>query len=478
MLSDDMMFEPAHRLQGLIRRREMSPVELTELALSRIELLNPELNAFTTVIPERALAEARGREEAVAKGGSLGPLHGIPLSIKDAEDVDGVRITYGSLTSKDGISSGDALCTERLRAAGAVIVGKTNMPEYGHSGTTENRLGEPCRNPWDTARTSGGSSGGAAASVVAGVTPVAQGSDGGGSIRIPAGFCGAYGLKATQGRVPRRMADHNSWHPWNSSSVGPITRTVRDAAVMLGVLAGPGPDNEALTIQKPPPDFVAALDRGVDGLRIAWSPDLGDAPVDSEVAEAAHRAAMTFEELGAQVETPDFRPDDYEAVFDTFFTYFCVRGFVTHGDLLEDQAGLLTDYYREHLELGQRTTAKQYFDALTNANRYRAYVDDFFTRYDLLLTPTLAVPAFEIGKEPDTIGGRGVVHRMLGYTPFTYLFNMTGNPAATAPCGFSGDGLPIGLHIVGAREDEETVLAASAAFEQARPWAGKRPRVS
>lgn len=472
----ELAWTPAHRLRRMVAEKAVSPVELTELALGRIERLNPKLNAFLTVIPEQALETAREAERAVMRGDELGPLHGVPISIKDLEGVAGVRQTNGCLVDSDNVSERDSLATERIKAAGAVIVGKTNTSEFGHIGTNENRLGDACRNPWNTECTSGASSGGAGASVAAGITPIAQGSDGGGSIRIPSGFCGIYGLKASQGRVPRRVTGSANWHPINFSCVGPMTRDVRDAAILLEVLAGPTPDAESGTIATDPPNFEDALGRGVKGLRVGWSADIGGVPVDPEVVKIVHAAAEEFESLGADVEDAEFRIDDPQEVFDTFQAIYRSRAYATNGHLLREHRDELTDYFIEGLERGRALTSEQLFNAQSRLNRYRAYVADFFTRFDLLLTPTLAVPAFPIDAHPETVGGSPVAHRLWGFTPFTYPFNMSGNPAASAPAGFSDSGMPVGLHIVGGVGDEETVLAASAAFEEARPWASRRPQ--
>jgi Asp-tRNA(Asn)/Glu-tRNA(Gln) amidotransferase A subunit family amidase len=472
----DLAWTPAHKLRAMVASKAVSPVELTRLALRRIEQHNGRVNAFLTVIGDQAIDAARRAEQAVIRGESLGPLHGIPVSIKDLEGVAGVRQTNGCLVYRDNVSPADALPTERLRRAGAIIVGKTNTSEFGHIGTNENRLGDACRNPWNTECTSGASSGGAGASVAAGMTAIAQGSDGGGSIRIPSGLCGIYGIKPSQGRVPRRASGIDSWHPVNFSNVGPMTRDVRDAAIMLQVLAGPAADAEPGTIEVEPPDFVAALGRGVKGLRMAWSSDIGGVPVDPEVVEIASRAAQAFSELGATVDEADFKIDDSQAVFDNFQVIYRTRAYAVNGHLLREHRDKLTDYFIEGLERGRAVTAEQLYDAYSHLNRYRAYVREFFERWDVLLTPTLAVPAFPINRHPERIGGKPVPHRLWGFTPFTYPFNMAMTPAATVPAGFSRGGLPIGLHIIGRFSDEETVLAASAAFGEARPWAQHRPR--
>ena len=479
MTSDGgLEFESAFRLRERIGAKELSPVEVMEHALSRIEALEPKLCAFFAVAPDLAMDAAREAEEAVMRGDRLGPLHGIPVSIKDLEAVKGMRFTRGSLVYENDVAKDDAMCVERLKAAGAIIVGKTSTPEFGHGGIKGGLLGEGCRNPWDVTRTSGGSSAGAGASVAAGTTPIAQGSDGGGSVRVPSAFCGIFGIKPSQGRVPRRSVGTASWAPFNMSTVGPMSRSVRDGAIMLRALAGPASDAEAGTIQTPPPDFEAAAGRGVDGLRIAWSPDMGGVPVEPDVLAAAERAVQAFGELGAHVEEAEFRPDDYEAVFRNWLIAFDVRTYAFNGHLLDSHADLLGDEFRAGLELARRTTALEYYEAVAEVNRYRAHVDGFLEQYDLLMTPALAVTAFDVDDGPPArIGGRPVPN-VRACWPFFRIFNLTGHPAATVPCGLSEGGLPFGLQIVGRTEDEETVIAASAAFEEARPWAGRRPPVS
>ncbi len=476
-MANGLEFETAFRLRERIATKEVSPVEVVELALSRIEALDPKLNAFFSVAPDLAMATARKAEKAVMRGDRLGPLHGVPVSIKDLEAVNGMRFTRGSLVYTDDVADSDAMCAERLRAAGAIIVGKTSTPEFGHGGIKGGLLGEGCRNPWDPARTSGGSSAGAGASVAAGMTPIAAGSDGGGSVRVPSAFCGIFGIKPSQGRVPRRREGAAGWAPFNLSTVGPMSRSVRDAAIMLRALAGPAPDAEAGTIQAPPPDFEAAVGRGVEGLRIAWNRDMGGAPVEPDVAVAAENAALAFSDLGAHVEEAEFIPDDYEEVFRNWLIAFDVRAYAFHGDLLGAHVGELGDEFRAGLELGRGATARDYYEAVAHANRYRAYVDGFLEEYDLLLTPALAVTAFDVNNVPQEIAGRPVPN-IRACWPFFRIFNLTGHPAATVPCGFSREGLPFGLQIVGRTADEETVIAAAAAFEEARPWADRRPTVS
>lgn len=472
----ELAYLPLYRLRELIAARELSPVELVEATLERIDHYNSRLGAFITVTHDLALEQAREAEAAVVAGDPLGPLHGIPVPIKDLEGVKGVRFTHGSVPA-DEVATSDALCVERIRDAGGIIIGKTNTPEFGFSGTTENLVYGPCRNPWNPERTSGGSSGGAGAAVAAGLTAVAQGSDGGGSIRIPSALNGIYGLKATQGRIPRRHADMSSWNPINNSSVGPMTRTVRDAAIFASALAGPAPDAEYGTIQEEPPDFEAALGRGVQGLAIGLNLDLGGAAVDPQVTGRVSAAARVFEDLGASVEEVDFGPDPNDEMFQVFFDYFAAKGYACLGQLVDDPRSRerLTDYFRETLEHGRGLSAANCYRSLNKIGFYRAETARLFERYDLLLTPVTSVWAFPIGRPPEVVAGRRLTNPSWRFFPFTFPFNLSGDPAASVPCGFSNDGLPIGLQIVGRWGDEETVLAASAAFEEARPWADRHP---
>src|SRR5207253_1538509 len=403
MANDELCWMPAADLAAGIARRKISPVEVVDAVLARIEALE-RLNAYVTVDAEGARHAARAAERAVMrKGARLGPLHGVPFSVKDLVVTKGVRTTFGTPIYKDNVPTEDAPMVARLKAAGAVMIGKTNTPTFGWIGATHNLLIGATRNPWNLERTPGGSSGGAAAAVAAGLAPLAVGTDGGGSIRIPASFSGIYGLKPTFGRIPI----HPPSAAWSLSHVGPMARTVRDAALMLQVSAGPD-ERDASSLPAPGVDYVKALRGGVKGLRVAYSDTLGYAEVvDPEVREACGKAARAFRELGCRV---------------------------------------------EELDPGRRV----------------------FEGYDLLLTPTLARPAFAVGLDNATeIAGRPVPE--WAWSPFTYPFNLTGQPAASVPCGFTKGGLPIGLQVVGRRFDDATVLRASAAFEAARPWAQNRP---
>jgi len=471
----ELRFTPATDLRKLIDAKKISIVELTELFYQRIEGLNPRLNAYLALCPDEALAAASAAQEAVQRprrGQPLGPLHGIPISIKDLEMTKGIPTTLGSAVFRGRSLKVDSVVVERVRRAGAIILGKTNTPEFGFSGTTENRLGDACRNPWDTERTPGGSSGGAAAALAAGLCTLATGSDGGGSIRIPASFSGVFGIKPSQGRVPR-YGGYGRPSANHFSQSGPMSRTVRDTALLLQVLSGPDPRDPSC-LREAPPDFMGSLDRGVRGWRIAWSLDLGYAGVDPEVARVTAAAAQVFKELGAEVEEPALT---IENPFPAFWDIFAAAGYTSYGHLLDDHRNDLTDYGRRTLEHGAKVSGADYSRALLRVQQLQRQMENFFDDYDLLLTPTMAVPAFPINQRPSVIGGKEV-DPFWGFLPFTFPINMTGQTGSSVPCGFSTDGLPIGLHVIGPRGAEAKVLQASAAFEEARPWSQKRPSVS
>jgi aspartyl-tRNA(Asn)/glutamyl-tRNA(Gln) amidotransferase subunit A len=469
MPAQDLPFTSAAILARLIARREISPVELTRLLLDHIAALNPTLNAYITVDEHGALAAARDAESAILRGDALGPLHGVPVSVKDLFWTKGLRTTAGSALYRDHVPQEDSIPVRRLREAGMVVLGKASTPEFGLSATTENALIGPTRNPWNTARTSGGSSGGSAAAVAAGLGPLSLANDGGGSIRIPSSFCGVFGIKPTRGRVPRSGGFGNrAWNTWTQP--GPIARTVEDAALMLQAIAGPD-RRDVLALRQPPPDFLAPLRQGVRGLRIGLSLDLGYAAVDPEVATAVRAAAGGLEGLGAHVEEADI---NLGQPFDPFWTVFAANAWAAYGDLMEQHRERLGELTITSLETGMLVTGAEYSQALWAFDRLAAKVADAFERYDLLLTPTTPVPAFPLGRRPTVIGGKQV-HPLWSFNPYAFVFNITGNPAASIPCGFSREGLPFGLHIVGPLGDEPTVLRAAAAYEATRPWAHQRP---
>jgi aspartyl-tRNA(Asn)/glutamyl-tRNA(Gln) amidotransferase subunit A len=464
MCATELVFLPATELAVAIRHRKISPVDAVDAVLDRIERLNPRFNAFCTVTADAARREAKAAEATVMRGERLGPLHGVPVSVKDLVITRGVRTTFGSRIYERNVPDEDAPLVERLRAAGAIVVGKTTTPEFGWKGVTDSPLFGISRNPWNLDRTPGGSSGGAAAAVTAGLAPLAVGTDGGGSIRIPGSFCGIFGLKPTYGLIPVYPASAVG----TLSHAGPMTRTVKDAALMLQVMAGPD-DRDPLAFPSGADSFVVGLDTGIRGLRAAWSPTLGYAVVDPVVRTAAEAAAKQFEHLGCPVDEVGRVFDDPDPVWSPLF-YGGIAGRLH--DHLEEWRDRMDPGLIKIVEEGRRISAVEFVKATLARASFTETVRKFFTRYDLLLTPTLAVPPFAAGLGQPPSHAKG---SHLAWVAFTYPFNLTGQPAATVPCGFTRDGLPIGLQIVGRRLEDATVLRASAAFEVVAPWAARRP---
>jgi len=396
------------------------------------------VNAFVTVTADLALEQA-----AAADGGATrGPLAGIPVAIKDLVDVAGVPTSMGSLVHQGRVAAADAPLVARIRAAGAVIVGKTTTSEYGWKGESGNRVNGPAHNPWRHGLTAGGSSGGSAAAVAAGVVRMAQGGDGAGSIRIPASFCGVFGLKPTADLVPAAPGS-------GLSAQGPIARTVADAALLLDVMAATS--------------YSASLEEGVNGVRAAWSADLGYAAVEADVLEVAAAAARRLPELGVRLEDAAPGLDDPWPIVDPIWAW--------NQALDEDPAKRdLADQGRwEVVERGMRMSEADLAAAHEARERYTAAMDAFFEDHDLLVTPTMPCPPFKAGADqPGWVAGRPTEY--LSWTAFTYPFNVTGQPAASVPCGRDSDGLPVGLQIVGRRGEDALVLRAARAFERAFPW--------
>lgn len=466
MVDDTLCFLPATTLAAAIRDRHLSPVEVTEAVLARIYRLNPPLRAYITVADDHAMTAARDAEAAVLRGDPLGPLHGVPVSVKDLSYTKGIRTTRGSLVFADFVPDEDQPIVVALKTAGAVIVGKTNTPEFGWKGATDNRLGPPAVNPWNPALTPGGSSGGAAVAVATGMGPLATGSDAVCSIRTPASFCGVFGLKPQFGRIPSPTVGLDIAH------LGPLSRTVRDAALMLTATAVCD-EGDRLSLPASGTDYVAACDGGIAGLRIAWSADLGYAAVDPQVRAITTEAASRFANLGCIVEEAHPAFADPLHAIDVFF----------HGILAGRYAPFLADPAQRALLDPHLVAALDRHKNLGVAEIMAAHVEReavwqacraFFQTYDLLLTPTVAALPFPLNQfGPDAIDGKPIEGWQ--WTAFTYPFNLTGQPAATVPCGWTADGLPVGLQIVGRRYDEATVLRAAAAWETAHPWADRIP---
>jgi aspartyl-tRNA(Asn)/glutamyl-tRNA(Gln) amidotransferase subunit A len=467
MPETDLCFLTAMELATAIRAKHVSPVAVVNAVLSQIDRLNLKLNAFCQVTADAARHAAQAAEQAVMHGEPLGPLHGVPVSIKDLVITKGVRTMRGSKLYEHDVPGEDAPVVERLKAAGAIILGKTTTPEFGFKGVTDSRVTGISRNPWNLDRTPGGSSGGAGAAVATGMGPLAIGTDGGGSIRIPSSFCGIYGLKPHVGRVPVYPASVTG----DISHAGPMTRTVRDAALMLNVIAG-ADDRDRLSLPTSHPDYLKAVEGDIRRLRVAWSPDLGFATIDPQVRQVTTEGVKAFIELGCDVEEVNPGFDDPAELFQHFF-------YVNIGAMLQDYPGYesqIDPQLLANVEEVKGLSAQSYVRTMLRRNAIFDRIRRLFATYDLLLCPTVAVPPFDVGIEgPTLIAGQPVDRR--AWIVLTPLFNLTGQPAATVPCGFTSDGLPIGLQIVGRRFDEATVLRASAAFEVARPWVQKRPSI-
>jgi len=465
MNATDLCFTPATELVTMIRAKQLSPVELTRAVLERIERVNPTLNAFCTLTADTALARARDAEAAVMRGGPLGPLHGIPYSIKDLAFTRGVRTMSGSHIFATRVPDVDAPFVRRLAAAGGVMLGKTTSPEFGWKALGDSPLTGITRNPWNTAMTTGGSSAGAAAAAAAGLGPLAHGSDGAGSIRIPSSFCGVYGLKPSYGRVPMWPISNNDYASHN----GPMTRTVADAALMLSVMAGPD-DWDKSALDAPPADYVGRLRDGVRGLRVAFSPNLDTQRVDPEVATIVAQAARAFQELGAVVDVKCGFADSHRIIRLLWNAHEAGN----YARYLPEFRSRMDPGLIASIEDGLRYSVTEYVEARGEKLAYCDSVRPLFETYDLLLTPSVSVTAFEVGRLNPAHWPQ---HEWdwFPWAGFSYPFNFTGHPAASIPAGFTAAGMPVGLQIVGRRNADLTVLQASAAFEQARPWAQRRP---
>jgi amidase len=467
----DLCFVPATTLQRLYRSRKVSPLEVMQAVLARIDAVNPRVNAYVTVARDQALAAAKRATGALGRrGASLGPLHGVPVSIKDLTPTKGIRTTWGSKIFEHHVPDEDALYVTRLKEAGAIVVGKTNTPEFGAGGNTFNAVFGATRNPWNTALTCGGSSGGAAVALATGMGPLAQGSDLGGSLRTPAAFCGVVGFRTSPGLIPVYPADLG----WDSLSVtGPMARTVGDVALMLSVMAGPD-DRAPLSYDVDTRRFPAAVRRpSVKGWRAAWTPDLnGLIPVDEEVAAVAERATDVFRSLGVRVERacPDFGEVN-EIVLATRGLGMVAR----HAEKLAQWEPVMQRGLVWNIKQGLSLTPEQIGRGETLRTRLWQRVRVFMETRDLLILPTVAVPPFPVEQPyPTDINGKALDN----YTQWfflTYGITVTGLPVISVPCGFTRSGLPVGLQIVGRRRQEAAVLRAAAAFEVARPWAGAIP---
>jgi aspartyl-tRNA(Asn)/glutamyl-tRNA(Gln) amidotransferase subunit A len=466
MNAEDLGFLPATRLAELIRTKQLSPVEYMRALLGRIEALEPKINAFAHLAAEPAMDAAHAAEARLMSGERIGRLHGVPVTIKDLAYTKDMPTQQGSLIYQGYRPAEDAPIVPRLKAEGAIILGKTTTSEFGWTGVSHSPLTGITHNPWKFGYNAGASSAGAGAATAAGFGPLHQGSDGAGSIRMPAHFCGIFGLKPSFGRVPGYPVNTGDL----TSHIGPMTRTVADSAVFLEVMAGPH-TLDYTSLEADPAAYHARLHEGIKGKRIAYSPDLGYARVDPAVAALVRAAALRFSELGANVEevaTPWAAPGP---ALVRFFWSAHMSRLKPH---LEQWQSRMDPGLVACIKAAENVSVADYQAARETKMAYIANIHRWFENWDFLLTPSVSVAAFPAEKlMPDDWPRHD--WDWLSWAEFSYPFNMSWNPAASVPCGFTPDGLPAGLQIVGKRFDDLGVLQASAAFEAIQPWADARP---
>lgn len=461
-------FKTAVDLIGAIRAGKVSCVEVVQASLARAASQQSTLNSFVTLAPELALEQARAADAARAAGRPLGALHGLPISVKDLIAVKGLPFTSGSRAMADNVAAVSAPSVERIVAAGACVIGKTTTSEFGCKAVGDSPLTGITRNPWNLAKTPGGSSCGAAASVVAGVTPVALGTDGGGSIRIPASLSGLFGFKAQFARVPIFPVSATP----TLAHVGPLSKTVRDAALLLSVMSGHD-RRDPFAVAGPVPDYLAACGLPVKGMRIAWSATLGYARPDPEVVEITRRAAQVFTELGCTVVEVDKVLEDDP--IDLWMSEFYAGVGVRLKKVLAERRDILDPAVADVLKDALTQTSEEYYTNVFRRYEMREKLRTFFEDYDLLLSPATPSAAFDVGLDtPPALSDRNIV----SWVYYTYPFNLTGQPAASIPAGLTREGLPVGLQLVGRINSEVDIFRAAAAFEAARPWLESYPVAS
>ena len=466
MNAEDLGYLPATQLTELIRTKQISPVEYMRSLLARIEAVDPKVNAFAYLAPEQAMDGARAAEAKLMSGERIGRLHGLPVTIKDLAITKDMPTQQGSMIYKDAQPTEDAPMVSRLRDEGAIVIGKTTTSEFGWTGVSHSPLTGITHNPWKYGMNAGASSAGAGAASAAGFGPLHQGSDGAGSIRMPAHFCGVFGLKPSFGRVPNYPVSTGDMTSHN----GPLTRTVADSALMMEVMSGPHP-LDYTTLEAGPAAYLSRLHEGVKGKRIAYSPDLGLARVDPDVAALVKAAALRFTELGAIVEEV---PTPWAAPGPELIRFFWSAHLTRLKPRLETWASKMDPGLVACIEASANVSVSEYQAARETKMSYIANIHRWFENWDFLLTPAVSVAAFPAEKlMPDHWPHHD--WDWVSWAEFSYPFNMAWNPAASVPCGFTAEGLPVGLQIVGRRFDDLGVLQASAAFEAVQPRAGARP---
>ena len=461
----------ATELAARIRRRAVSVTEVLDAHLDQISRVNPTVNAIVTLLADRARTDARAKDAALARGEAAGPLYGLPIVHKDLVPTRGIRTTYGSPIFRDHVPDADGLIVERLRAAGAVTLGKSNTPEFGAGSQTFNEVFGRTLNPYDPTKTCGGSSGGAAVALACGMVPIADGSDLGGSLRNPAAFSNVVGFRSSPGRVPIWPSE-TPWFPFMIQ--GPMARTVADVALMLSVMAGPDP-RSPIAIREPGDRFRAPLGRDFRGVRIAWSPTLGGLPVDRRVAEVIDSQRGAFKDLGALVEETDPDFTDAREIFQVWRALLFTTKF---GTLLAEHRHQMKDTVIWNVEQGQKLTAREIGDAETKRMQLYHRMREFMERFEFLVLPVTQVPPFDV-TQPYVTEIEGVkLPTYIDWMRACSDITVTGLPAISVPCGFTREGLPVGVQIVGRHQDDWGVLQLAHAFEQATNFGRRRPRLA
>lgn len=462
-------FMPATEWAEKIRTKQFSPVEAMRALLDRIAAKEPRVNAFAHLAADQAMDAARAAEKTVMGGERLGRLHGVPVTIKDLAWVKGMPAESGSMTGKGFQPTEDTPLVPRLRAEGAIVIGKTTTSEFGWKGVSQSPLTGITHNPWGYGLSAGASSAGAGAAAAAGFGPLHQGSDGAGSIRMPAHFCGIFGLKPTYGRVPYHPVGAGDY----TSHIGPMTRTVADSALMMAVMSGPHPLDHT-TMEAGPADYVGRLDDGVRGKRAAFSMDLGHARVDPDIAALVRTGAEAWAR-DAGVELIDVTPP-WGPIGPALAREFWSAHMSRLAIYLPEWENQMDPHLVACIKEGATVLMPAYQAMRARKYDYVARIHHWFENWDFLITPTVSVAAFPADR---IIPAHWPQHAWdwLQWAEFSYPFNMSGNPAATVPCGFTADGLPVGMQIVGKRFDDLGVLQGSRAFERAMPWAGRRPEI-
>jgi len=467
---DDICFMTATEMARCIRERTLSTVEVMQAHLARIDKLNERLNAVVTLLPEQALAAAEQADQAVARGEELGPLHGLPIAHKDSLQTAGIRTTFGSPIFKDFVPETDDLIVERLAEAGAITIGKTNLPEFGAGSQTFNQIFGATLNPYDTSKTCGGSTGGGAVALACGMHPIADGSDMGGSLRNPASFCNVVGLRSSPGRIPV-WPSQTGWSP--ISVEGPMARTAEDVALLLSVMAGPDP-RSPIAIREPGEIFRQPLERDFRDVRIAWCGDLGGVPFDPQVRSVVNSQRSTFQSLGCTVvdKEPDFRNAD--EIFRVWRAWCFEAG---HGHLLKQHREQLKDTVIWNIEEGLQLTGPQIGRAERQRTELYHRVRRFMEDVEFLVLPVSQVPPFDVA-QPYVAEINGVkMDTYIDWMKSCYYITVTGLPAISVPAGFTPEGLPIGIQLVGRHQDDWGVLQLAHAFEQATGFGNQRPPV-